>query len=421
MTSIARFPGRLLGFARARLSDVRGLPMLNPAAHKELAREQAGGFPAEPEHRPHLNEAIGWLERAQDATPDDGFARGYSIAWNPYLRSRGWQPSYPETTGYIIPTLYEAAAALDRPDLAARATKAAHWEVAVQLPSGAVQGGVIGEGRSPAVFNTGQVIFGWLRAWEVTGETAFAEAARRAGRFLASSLDENGDWRSGNSQFARPDSTLYNARATWALAEAGSRLGEPEFLSAAHRHLRAVARRQHPNGWFPDCCLSDPTRPLLHTLAYTIRGLLEGGRVLQDEELLRSAELAAQALAGAVRSDGWLPGRFASDWSTGAEWSCLTGEAQMANNWMRLFMIRGDRKWLEPVPAVLQFLKRTQNRTHDDPGIRGGIKGSGPLDGDYGRFEILNWATKYFVDALLRDDQVRAGTAVSRASQYSLA
>jgi hypothetical protein len=78
----------------------------------------------------------------------------------------------------------------------------------------------------------------------------------------------------------------------------------------------------------------------------------------------------------------------------------------MANNWMRLFMITGDSQWLEPVPRVLHFLKRTQNRTSDDPGLRGGIKGSYPMSGEYGRFEILNWATKYFADALLRAEQV---------------
>src|SRR5688572_2721233 len=32
-----------------------------------------------------------------------------------------------------------------------------------------------------------------------------------------------------------------------------------------------------------DCCLTDPFRPLLHTTAYAIRGLLEGGRVRSEE------------------------------------------------------------------------------------------------------------------------------------------
>ena len=60
----------------------------------------------------HLSAAIKWLETAQDATTDGGVAGRYSL-------SSGWSSSYPETTGYIIPTLlrleevFEKAAAED--------------------------------------------------------------------------------------------------------------------------------------------------------------------------------------------------------------------------------------------------------------------------------------------------------------------
>jgi hypothetical protein len=101
-----------------------------------------------------------------------------------------------------------------------------------------------------------------------------------------------------------------------------------------------------------------------------------------------------------------MPGRYRSDWSPAVRWSCLTGQAQMANNWIRLAVITGDRTWLEPVPAVLGFLKRTQNRRSREPGLRGGIKGAWPVRGDYGAYEVLNWATKFFADALMRHEAV---------------
>jgi uncharacterized protein YyaL (SSP411 family) len=370
---------------------------------------RAGGHGAEDAHLPHLEAALDWLTRAQDATPDDGIARGYSLTWNAYFRSRGWQPSYPETTGYIIPTFYAAARRLARPELAERATRAARWEIEVQLPSGAVRGGVMGERGGAAIFNTGQVILGWLSALEETGAGEFADAARRAGRFLVDSLDVDGFWRRNNSDFAHAEATLYNARVAWALAEAGARLDEPEFTTAAAKNLYAVVGLQRDNGWFPRCCLTDPDRPLLHTLAYTTRGVLEGGRLLEDDRLIRSAELTARQLLERVADDGWMAGRFDADWRAAVTWSCLTGEAQMANNWMRLYEIRGDAAWLAPVPRVLRFLKTTQNRTSPDGGLRGGIKGAFPLDGDYGRYEVLNWATKFFADALMREERIRGG------------
>jgi len=387
----------------------------------EWWRERQGGHPCEASHRPHLESTIGWLERAQDATPDRGFARGYGLAWSRWFRRQGWQPSYPETTGYIIPTFYQAAHHLSRPDLAERATAAAQWEIEVQLPSGAVPGGVIGEPVAPAVFNTGQVIFGWLAAHAVTGRTEFADAARRAGRYLVDMLEADGHWRTGNSLYARPDTTLYNARVAWALAEAGRALDEPSFVDAAARNLRAVAALQHANGWLPHCCLNDPERPLLHTLAYATRGLLEGGRVLEDDRLVDSARRIAEALAERVRPDGWMAGRFDANWSAAVRWSCLTGQAQMANNWIRFSLITGETHWLEPLPSVLRFLKGTQNRTSQNPALCGGIKGSYPIDGDYGRFELLNWAAKFFADALIRHERVLSGAAGDPAGGGHLA
>lgn len=401
---------------RARWRRLRGHPLLNPVGLMELWREQRGGHPADPNHRPHLIEALNWFVRAQDAAPDHGIPRGYSVMYYPYYGARGWQPSYPETTGYIIPTLLEAAEHLGRPDLAQRAYRAARWEVDVQMESGAVQGGVIGEGRSPAVFNTGQVIFGWLAAFEKSGEGRYADAARRAGEWLTSVLGPDGRWRAGESDFARKDATLYNARASWALAEAGVVLERPEFCEAAARNLRFVARSQAANGWFPNCCLSDPERPLLHTLAYTVRGLIEGGRVLQDQELLDAGVRASAALAATVRPNGFMPGRYRSDWTGLESWSCLTGEVQMANNWMRLSLITGEDHWLEPVERVLTFVKRTQNRTSSNPGLRGGIKGSWPLNAEYSTNQIINWAVKYFADALMRHEQIAAGTFAKRGA-----
>ena len=285
--------------ARLIVEHLRSHPWLSPIALRERWREAAGGH-QQGDNRPHLEAALAWLCRAQD-TAGGGFARGYSLYWHPYFRARGWQPAYPETTGYIIPTLYQAADQLGRPELLERAEQAARWKIDVQLPSGAVQGGVIGEPVSPAVFNTGQALLGWLTALGRTGDARFADAVLRAGRFLVDALGDDGFWRKGHSRFAMPGKALYNAQTAWALAEAGTRLGEPAFVAAARHHFQSVIALQHPDGWLPECCLDDPEHPLLHTLAYAVRGLLEGGNLLRDEQLLAGAGRAAASLASRVR------------------------------------------------------------------------------------------------------------------------
>src|SRR2546422_11714947 len=130
---------------QAQLHRMRAHPVLNPVALEESLQERAG-YPVDPDHRPHLVAALDWLVRAQDVTGDGGIARGYSLAWNPYFESRGGQPAYPETTGYIIPTLFGAARHLKRPEPALRAERAARCELEIQLPSSVAQGGAVGGG-----------------------------------------------------------------------------------------------------------------------------------------------------------------------------------------------------------------------------------------------------------------------------------
>lgn len=386
---------------RSGVERIGSSPLGGPGLLRERWIEATGGHPPLSDHGPHLDEALAWLERAQDSGAG-GFARGYNLTQVPGLGGRGWQAAYPETTGYIIPTLYAAAWTESRPFLAMRATLAARWELTVQQPSGAITAGMVGQGSIPTVFNTGQVIFGWLAAYIETGDPTFADAARKACRWLIACLDPDGIWRRGDSPLTRPGTKMYNARTAWALAAAGHHLGEHAFVEAGTRALRAVAAAQRDNGWFPDCCLNDPERPLTHTLAYTIQGLLEGGALLHDESLIFAAVRGATALADNVRADGHLPGRFDARWRAATKWSCLTGTAQMANVWLRLGELLGASQWNAPAAAALHFLKRSQNRSSRDLGLRGGIKGSHPCTGEYGRMQTLSWATKFFVDAMLR-------------------
>jgi uncharacterized protein YyaL (SSP411 family) len=398
-------PDRLRAAAqalRARVSELRAHPLLNPIVARELWSELRSRHPVATEERTHLSAAIDWLARAQDVHGDGGIARGYSLVWQSDFMLQGWQPNYPETTGYTVPTLYTAARVLDRPDLAARAERAARWGLSMQLPSGGVRGGIVTQRAVPVVFNTGQVLFGWLAAYQVNGDGAFADAAISASRFLVRSLDPDGVWRRHQSPFANMRTTLYNARTAWALAEAGVRLGYPVFVDAARRALQAVVRHQLGNGWLPSCCLTDAERPLLHTLAYAINGLVDGGRVLEYDAAIQGGARAAERVAESMRADGFIPGRFTRSWDSAVPWSCLTGNAQMALVWMSLYQATGDQKWLSTVEPVLEFLKSTQNRTTQESGIRGGIKGAFPLTGDYGRLQILSWATKFFADALMR-------------------
>ena len=389
---------------RVAHDGVRASRLMNSTARLERRRDRSGGHPVNVDPATHLLAALDWLGRAQDATRSGGVSRGYSVAWNRYFRCRGWQAAYPETTGYIIPTVCDVAKRLGRRDLRDRALRMADWELSVQLPSGAVQSGVIGEEHvpTPSVFNTGQVLFGLVRAHRETGCDEYLLAARRAADYMLGAQDPDGRFSQGRSARARADCTTYYARAAWGLCELGVYLGERRFSAAAERNIRFSISRQLDNGWLEANCLTDPVRPLLHTIAYAIEGFLGCGLLLGREEYVRAAQRAAVALAAQQRPDGGLSGRFARDWSPQADWDCLTGDAQMATVWWQLGEILGLTPLQDSARRLCHFLMRTQNQVSADPGLAGGIKGSFPIDGDYGTYEILSWATKFFVDALLQ-------------------
>jgi hypothetical protein len=318
--------------------------------------------------------AVDWLVCAQEATRTGAFPRQYAVCETPGAGRIDVPPPCPGTTGLTVPTLYLAARYLDRSDLTQRAAQAALWGVQTESRSGAVPGGVIG---------TGGALLGYLAAFAETGSGVFAGTSRRAGRFLLATLDDDGMWRREGR---------HCARAAWALAEAGRRLRAPEFRAAAAKHLRAVAHLQREDGWLPDFAF--PERSLsLANIADSIRGLLEGGRVLGDERLIAGAALAAGAVADALGPEGELPRRFAPDWQPAVSPPCLVGQAQMANVWLRLFEITGADGWLEPVRRTLRFLKAAS-----------------PWNG-------AMMATKFLVDALIRDESAARGIAAETTAR----
>jgi hypothetical protein len=349
----------------------------------------------------HLQETMEWLRRAEDATPTGGVARSYSLRFNRAHKRRGWLDAYPETTGYIIPTFFDYAALTGENDYAVRAIRMAEWEVQVQMDNGAVQGGTIAFAATPAVFNTGQVLFGWSRAFRETGREIFRTAADRAADFLVSAQDPDGAWRRGGSKYARPGVNLYDARTAWGLLEAFRVTGNPKHREAGKRKLEFVLSQQYPNGWFPQCCLDDDQRPLLHTIAYTIEGLLEAGVFLEDTRFVDAARRPLDVLLSLQCNDGSLAGQFDANWRPVARWSCLTGDAQIALCWLRMFQLTGDHKYFNAASRLNRFVMTTQDLNSSNPGIRGAIKGSYPIWAAYSPFEYPNWAAKFFADALM--------------------
>jgi hypothetical protein len=392
-------PGNSM-IARALLNRLRASDHAAPeGARAAAAADRVGPASIAVEPGQVIDAAVGWLARAQDrsATADGGVARHYSLI-------SGWGPSYPETTGYIIPTFLAYAEQRHRPDIAERARRMLDWLVAIQLPGSGFQGGVIGSSPVvPVVFNTGQILMGLVAGERLFG--GYRKALREAADWLVAVQDTDGCWRRHASPFAPSGEKAYDAHVAWGLLDAARVTGETRYGEAALQNLRWVLTRQHRNGWFADCCLSDTSEPLTHTLGYALRGIIEGYRFSADPVLLGAAQRAADGIMSALGPDGKLPGRLDAGWRGTVDWACLTGSSQIACCWLLLHHETRSSAYLDAAVRTNGWVRRTV-ALDGSPDVIGGVRGSFPIDGGYGRYEFLNWAAKFTIDANMLESEL---------------
>jgi len=371
-------------------SSVRRLRTRIGTFLSDVGRDLAGRTTTPRTNRRHLEEAVRWLYRSQDATETGGSAATYNLVL-------GWGGPYPETTGYIVPTLYDYADWADSATARDRAEAMADWLLTTQLEDGGFPAGEDpGSDPDPSIFNTGQIIFGLLRAHEETGDDRFVEAARRAGEWLVSVQHDGGYW---DRYDYRDTVHSYSSRVAWALLETHEATGVESFRGAARDNLRWVVDQQRENGWFERCGFDRDADPFLHTIAYTVRGLLEGALLLRDETLLERARRSADALLDLQARSGILTGQYDEQFE-GPDFYCLTGNAQMAIVWYRLFEETGESSYRRVADETVEFLKR-HHRMDGSPDVRGGLKGSTPVWQRYMYLRYPNWAAKFLADALL--------------------
>jgi uncharacterized protein YyaL (SSP411 family) len=350
--------------------------------------------PAGADHRSRIESVVEWIKHAHRMAGDGGISKGY------HLLRRRWYPSYPETTGYTIPSLLNAAVRLGRPDLTVLAVELADY----LLRSASAEGGVghwSGANSGPIVFDTGQAVFGWLAAYRAARDERYLRAATEAGNWLVRAQDPSGAWVRG--QYLGVTKVI-DTRVAWAMLELHELAGDPRYRSAAVANLNWALLQQDQDGWFRRCSLVDGEVPLTHTLAYTAEGLYESGMLLGDEGMVEASRRTADALLSRVRDDGWLSSTYASGWRRTSWSSCLTGDCQLATLWLSYYRKGGDPRYMEAARRVLSFVKARQRLDGSNRHIRGAIPGSAPVFGRYERFKYPNWAAKFYLDALLALD-----------------
>jgi hypothetical protein len=346
-----------------------------------------------------IREALAWLENAHDHSKDGGVAAWYSLV-------TGWAPSYIETTGYIINTFLEAARYFDNDIYLVRAKQMGDFLVSMQHPTGGFRTHVpeVRTDSEPTVFNTGQDLLGLCELYAVTKEEKYLTSFSKAADFLVSIQEKDGSW----LKYTYGNKThVYHTRVAWGLLECWNITKNNKYKIAALRNLDWALTYQQSNGWYRNNELPPPNIqvPYTHTISYAIEGFLWSGLLLKEKKYINSAIKAALPPLKYFLSHNFMSGTFDKNWQSSDGYSCLTGDAQLALVWLQLYKLTKYSLFKTASIQMLDYLRQTQSASAW-LGNRGAIAGSWPLWGDlhknngYCRLAYLNWATKFYLDAL---------------------
>ena len=344
----------------------------------------------------HLQRAIDWLAHAQQITKDGGVSSSFSLIF-------GWGSSYPETSGYIIPTLINYYYIVKEKIYLEICKNIANWECSIQQVDGGFQGDVISKEKKTTIFNTGQVILGLVRAFKELKNQKYLTCAIKAGDLLVNLQEKDGNWI--KNCFNNVPHT-YNVRVAWALLELFQITNEKKYEEAALKNLKWALKQKLDNYWFHKNSFKTNQHPLLHNIAYSIRGFLESGLILENKNLKNVALNSSLKLLSYYEKYGFLPAHFNSNWQSNDFYSCLTGDAQLSIIWLKLYQIYKDKKFLLNAIKLNNYLKSNQILNSGWIDIDGAIKGSDPIWGLYNMFSFPNWATKFFCDALMLENDI---------------
>ncbi len=359
------------------------------------------------ETRKHLELAAKWLLAAQ--RPDGGYSHSYNLL-------KGWSASYPETTGYIIPSML-GISAITNDSFSSSAVRAGEWLLKIQNEDGSFSD----LNGKKQVFDSGQIIYGFLALYDYSRDKKWLDAAVRSGEWLVSAQEKNGSWIK-NAYNEIPHT--YYSRVGSILIQLGIQTGRKDFISSGKKNLDWTISRQAEDGYFADMAFFPGIPPYLHTIIYVLEGLLHGYSLTKEKSYLSSALKTAERLRKiSSERDFILHSQYAESWVSANKEKCITGLAQWAGVCLNLFdltkdvqcakcetfRIRQDAdascRWRDEAIKTIYYLKAKQ-LLKGSKNILGAIPSSIPIWGKYGKFSFFNWNSKFFMDALAALDRL---------------
>ena len=346
----------------------------------------------------HLERSFAWLKYCQDRTGTGGVAGFYSLF-------KGWFHAYPETTGYIMQSFVDYYKRSNDGDFLDRAVRMGDWEIDIQLPDGGVRGFCLKNkiSDSPLIFDTGQVLFGWISLFRLTGEKKYLDAALRASLWLIKHQEADGTW---NKFLYKRHCGTYFSRVAWGMLQVARETQREDVRKGAVAFLNWVLSQQSSAGYFLNIGFTPTSHNFTHNISYTIEGLIGAAEEIDDPVLSKkyidAAMVTAEKLVQEFSRKETFFGEYHFDFSpVNHDYICVTGTIQLAWCFLKLYRQTKNTQLWDKAVMLLEEAKSVQMVNTGDPAFDGSIVGSYPVWGGYQSWRLVSWSAKFFADALM--------------------
>ena len=330
----------------------------------------------------HIKKGLEWLLNSQI----DGYRHSFHFGY-------GWFDEYPETTGYIIPTMLKGYKKFKDKKYYESAKKALNWLKSIQNSDGSFYD----LNNNKQVFDSGQILIGFNYVFEFHKEIEIKDNLIKTANWLKSIQNSDGSF----TKFAYNNLPhTYYSRVGSAILKGGILLNDNSLIQAGKKNIEWVISNQLKNEFFKYASF-DENPAYLHTIIYILEGLIEAYKLLNEKIILDSILKNSDKLLQ-LSKNGILCSQYDENFNCVNKEKCLTGLAQWSGVCKELYSFTKNKEYLDEYNKTITFLKAHQFLS-TNKNIDGGISGSLPYNGKYMKYAIPNWAVKFFVDGLIND------------------
>lgn len=339
-------------------------------------------------YKSSVQHAVSWLLQAQQINRDGGYAHSFHFLY-------GWEKSYPETTGYIIPTMYDCADFLKNTEYKASAEAALNYILAIQ----AADGSFVDLTGSKQVFDTGQILIGLNYVFEkIESSERIKKSMLAAAEWLAAQQSADGSF---EKHAYNSTSHAYYSRVGAAMMKTGKLLSHEGLFAAGLKNVNWTVSKQTQSGFFLESSFFGGDKPAYsHTIIYVLEGLMEAFLLTQSDDLKRAILRTMDSIHAKLDQSQLMYSEYDNRFTVTDNSVCSTGLAQWARMCFLAAQIFEQKKFISSAIKALDFLKVNQYKSSNS-NLFGGIPGSVPFYGKYMKNSIPNWGIKFYIDAVL--------------------